>query len=56
MLKRYQEWMYRWERRLTTRDTNRVARHSNGVWSGAGAGREFTAKRPPLPKTPSVLL
>jgi hypothetical protein len=26
MLKRYQEWMYRWERRLTTRDTNRVAR------------------------------
>ena len=26
MLKRYQEWMYRWEDRLTTRDTNRVAR------------------------------
>ena len=26
MLKRYQEWMYRWEHRLTTRDTNRVAR------------------------------
>ena len=26
MLKRYQEWMYRWEYRLTTRDTNRVAR------------------------------
>jgi len=26
MLKRYQEWMYRWEDRLTSRDTNRVVR------------------------------
>jgi len=26
MLKRYQQWMYRWEDRLTSRDTNRVVR------------------------------
>ena len=26
MLRRYQEWMYRWEDRLTSRDTNRVVR------------------------------
>jgi hypothetical protein len=41
MRRRYQEWIYRWEHRLTTRDTNRVVRPFEwgldwiGCWPGA---------------------
>jgi len=32
----YQKWMYAWETRLTTRDTNRVVRPLEWAWNGPG--------------------
>ena len=50
MLKRYQEWMYRWEDRLTSRDTNRVVRPFEwglewiGRWPGVGGEAPASAE------------
>jgi hypothetical protein len=50
MRRRYQEWIYRWEHRLTTRDTNRVVRPFD--WGMDWIGRWPGANTPAMAKTP----